>query len=240
MGAYDGRFRRPKGSATLLTMVDFTKNAIGLVLVLLAAVQIFDLLIGVPSEMKALGAYITGDAARWAILIVFALVYMALSYRDQLTPYAIRERCRCGLSWDYSNALGMNADQKAGIHVHCLQLRVRNHGRRLRSMSGTLRSKITGESLPLIVDGGEAGQNVLPPRCDAWVRAIFPDESEAPPREGMKPGNFIARFGDLALEVTLDGRRLDRILNRPRLVAVIERFRDHSHLPPIPGVTPGA
>lgn len=211
------------------------KAIAGFLVAVLTALQVFDLFVGMPSELKVLGAHVPSSATRWWALALLVALWLALRYVENLTVYKVKEVLGLGLSWDYGSVLGMNASPAHSIYVRSLQIRVRNHGRTSISASGVARSNLTGETLPLIVDGGTEGADIFPARKDAWIRAIFPDQSKARNREGMLPGDFMDRYGDLTLRMTVDGRARERRL-APRLLGdAIERLRIYSHLPPSAG-----
>ncbi len=122
--------------------------------------------------------------------------YAALGYIQRLKWW--------GLSWDFRGFLGMSAEGVGPVYVSCFQIFGINKSKKdVRTISGHIRSNITGQQLPLTMEGMRPEEtNGIPAKCKFFIQALFQDPTSK--REGFIEDRFLKEWSDFTFVFKAD------------------------------------
>jgi hypothetical protein len=156
-------------------------------------------------------------------------------------PYAARRHIQqlkwWGISWDFRGFLGMHRSGSAPIFISCVQIFGTNKSKRpVRRIDGHIRSNVTGDRLPLTMEGMRPGEtNGIPAGCRFFVQALFRDGSAE--QEGFIEDRFRSEWRDFTFTFTCDEQQYIHRFRAPEVLKCIERFRESSAPRPTPVIT---
>lgn len=138
------------------------------------------------------------------------------------------------LSWDFRSPLGMSKHADEPIYISCLQVFCENKSNQaVKVISGYIISNITGEKLPLTMEGMKPEEaDGIPAKCKFFIQALFRDVKSE--REGIIASQFIKEWGDFTFIFTADGKAYKYHFGIDEVNEIINRFQNES----LPKVTP--
>ena len=142
-----------------------------------------------------------------------------------------------GLSWDFSGFLGMNAEGSGPVYISCLQAYAVNKSKKdIHSISGYVQSNVTGQRLPLTMEGMTPEEtNGVPARCRFFIQALFRDATST--REGIVEEKFLQAWSDFTFVFTADGKQYKYRFGPKEIAARITEFSYPLRKPPAPEIT---
>ena len=147
-------------------------------------------------------------------------------------PHAARRHIQqlkwWGISWDFRGFLGMNRSGSAPIYVGCVQIFGINKSKQpVLRIDGHVQSNITGERLPLTMEGMRPDEtNGIPSGCRFFIQALFRDGSSQ--HEGFIEERFMSEWQDFTFTLTCDEQQHIHRFRAPEVIKCIERFREAS------------
>jgi len=162
----------------------------------------------------------------------------AFAIRD---PYAAMRHVQqlkwWGMSWDFRGFLGMNRKGGGPIYVGCVQIFGVNKAKQhVQRIDGHIRSNITGEQLPLTMEGMRPDEtNGIPSGCRFFIQALFRDGSAE--HEGFVEERFISEWRDFTFTFVCDSKQHIHRFRTAEVLKCVSRFRDAGTPRPAPLVT---
>lgn len=156
-------------------------------------------------------------------------------------PYAARRHIQelkwWGISWDFRGFLGMHHSGSGPIYISCVQIfGVNKAKQQVQRIDGHIQSNITGERLPLTMEGMRPDEtNGIPSGCRFFIQALFRDGSSE--HEGFVEERFIAEWRDFTFRFTCDEKQHIHRFRAPEVLKCVDRFREASTSRPAPLVT---
>ena len=142
-----------------------------------------------------------------------------------------------GLSWDWRSFLGMSAQGPGPIYVACLQAYcVNTSSSDVRSIRGHIQSNVTGERLPLTMEGMTPEEtNGIPAKCKFLIQALFRDPRSE--REGIIEDKFLEIWRDFSFVFTADKKEYQYRFRQGEVIECIGKFRQGTTKQPPPQIT---
>ena len=142
-----------------------------------------------------------------------------------------------GLCWDFRGFLGMSAQAAGPVYIGCLQAFGDNKSRmNIRDIGGHIQSNITGDRLPLTMEGMTPEEtNGVPAKCRFFIQALFRDPTSE--REGIIEEKFLQVWRDFSFVFTADGKEYRYRFRKGEVVEIIGRFRQPMAMPQAPKIT---
>ncbi len=141
------------------------------------------------------------------------------------------------LSWDFRSPLGMSKRGDEPIYISCLQVFCENKSKKdVKSISGHILSNVTGEKLPLTMEGMAPEEaDGIPAKCKFFIQALFRDEDSE--REGIIEERFINKWGDFTFIFIADGKQYKFHFGTSEICRIINRFKNESSPKVAPKIT---
>ncbi len=142
-----------------------------------------------------------------------------------------------GLCWDFRGFLGMHAEGSGPVYITCLQAFAVNKSKKdIQSISGYVESNITGQRLPLTMEGMAPEEtNGVPAQCRFFIQALFRDP--ASPREGIVDEIFLQTWRDFTFVFVADGEQYRYRFGQREVNARIDEISQPLRTPPAPTIT---
>lgn len=141
-----------------------------------------------------------------------------------------------GVSWTFGDFLGMNRSGTGPIYVSCLQVSGVNKGKVVQRIDGHVTSNITGQKIPLTMEGMRPDEtNGIPAGCRFFVQALFRDG--ATDHEGLVEERFMAEWRDFTFVFVCDEKRHCHRFREKEVLGCISRFREASSPRVAPRIT---
>jgi hypothetical protein len=171
---------------------------------------------------------------------LFRTAWKCIAFAIKKPHSALRhiQKFKCwGLSWDFCGFLGMYADGSGPVYISCLQAFAVNKSQKdIRSISGYVQSNVTGQRLPLIMEGMTPEEtNGVPAQCRFFIQALFRDATST--QEGIVEEKFLQIWSDFTFVFTADGRQYEYRFSPREVNAHIAEFSLPLRKPPAPEIT---
>ena len=142
-----------------------------------------------------------------------------------------------GLSWDFRGFLGMSAEGVGPVYVSCVQIFGINKSKKdVRAISGHIRSNITGQQLPLTMEGMRPEEtNGIPAKCKFFIQALFRDPTSK--REGFIEDRFLKEWSDFTFVFKADEKEYKFRFRAGEVTRCISRFSKPLSRVPEPLIT---
>lgn len=155
-------------------------------------------------------------------------------------PYGAKRRVQrlkwWGIAWTFGDFLGMNRSGSGPIYVSCLQVFGINKGKAILRIGGHIESNVTGERLPLAMEGMRPHEtNGIPAGCRFFIQALFRDGSTD--HEGLPEERFIKDWNDFTFVFECDGKQQRHHFRKAEVLGCLKRFRAASTPPEAPRIT---
>lgn len=122
----------------------------------------------------------------------------------------------------------MHRSGSGPIYVSCVQIFGVNKAKKaVQRIDGHIQSNITGERLPLTMEGMRPDEtNGIPAGCRFFIQALFRDGS--PGHEGFVEERFIAEWRDFTFSLTCDDKPQAYRFRAAEVLKRVSRFREES------------
>lgn len=136
-----------------------------------------------------------------------------------------------GITWNFGGYfLGMVAHEGKNIRVSSFQVTGSNNSRnRLEHVTGFIESKISGETISVLLDSMPPEETFgIPPKCDFRVTALFYDPKDTRERasEGITAEDFLKRFGSFRFVFQYDGKKETHEFSEELVRTLLNKWRD--------------
>jgi hypothetical protein len=141
------------------------------------------------------------------------------------------------LSWDFRGFLGMSAEGVGPVYVSCVQVfGINKSNKGVRNISGHIRSNITGQQLPLTMEGMRPEDtNGIPSKCKFFIQALFRDPTSK--REGIIEDRFLKEWSDFTFVFKADEKKYKFRFRAGEVTRSISRFTKPLKRAPEPLIT---
>jgi hypothetical protein len=131
----------------------------------------------------------------------------------------------------------MSAEGAGPVYVSCVQISGINKSKKdIRDISGHIRSNITGQQLPLTMEGMRPEEtNGIPAKCKFFIQVLFRDPTSK--REGFIEDRFLNEWSDFTFVFKADEKEYKYRFRTGEVTRCISRFSKPLKRAPAPFIT---